>query len=400
MKKKLVRNISLVFVILLTLVLFKKVDFSGSFNGYEAYVPEYSPKYFPRPVLFYTALPLDFITANAKYIKANNIAGFIVSSLPSNWSDDLNELKKYQKQAKKINSIFRQNFLRTTISGENLPLWEDEAAWTSINVRIAAVAEFARKTGYKGILLDTKDYNPMLWNPAYAYEQYNSISEELAGKVIYRRARELMASIQKKFPRAVIIVSPAGIFTPSNKDNPYHAYYYWKHFFNGLLSEADQMKIILLSDNLNDFTDQKEFADFIASSNVQVQNSIDYPEKWFKRKSLSFLVWPLGHKNDRYPRYDPDVFLKQMLLTQKYSQNYVVVYDQNLAWWQLENPEKYQIDPEIAREATIKNIEEYFSVIRQLKNPYLQAYFYQLQKKQKLSLVQFYLNSLFAILGL
>ncbi len=399
MHKRAVQNIFITLFIFCVLGMLQKVKFPIEFAAYQDYTPEYSAKKFPLPVLLYSSVTTGFLREEYKYFKKNNLAGFIITTLPSNWNSDVDELASCKRECRRINGLFTENYLRTSIAEENLPCWDDEPAWVSINAKIKKIARFSRRAGFRGILIDTTAYNPTVWNPAYSYEQYNSISDELAEKIIYRRGREIMQLIAQEFPNAVIIITPAGIFEQKKKDVIYHNYYNWKHFFNGLLSKADGLQVVLLADNTEDFTESAEFASFVASASEQIKSQVDYPEKWFKTNHLSLSFAPFGN-NDKYPRSSLEVFKKQLLLTQKYSQKYIVLRDSAQALWQCDDPDRYGLDSQQAKIPVAQTLPEYLEQMIWLRDPYLQAYFLKQQYKHDVSYFRFFLSRLFAILNL
>ena len=168
------KKIWLLILIIFIFLLFsyhKKINFEESYTQYQKYVPVNVAKY-PSPFLLYSKITPAYLLDNAELFKSYNFQGFIIGSLPSNWYSSVVELKKYSNDCKKINKLFNHNYLRIILTDKDLPEWQDEEAWVSVNNNIRKIVIFARDTGFKGVLLDTTAYNREIWNPAYYKRLY------------------------------------------------------------------------------------------------------------------------------------------------------------------------------------------------------------------------------------
>ncbi len=390
-----------VIILLLSLSNLTKVNFPAEYEALAQYTPSYNITEYPLPFILYSNATPKLILASRKSFKAYNLSGFILTALPSNWNSNTKELGKYFWQCRRLTWFFPQSFLRISLTEKNMPSWENKEEWVSVNAKLKNIVRFARFAGFAGILLDTKAYDPAAWNPSY-FTPYKNISEDLARKIIYQEGRTIMTIINDTFPKAKILITPAGLLAQPRENQEFHPYYYWIHFFNGLLSIDHPGLVVLIPEESYFFSQKTEFTNFQKYTREQLQAQLDYPETWFKNQALALMAWPLGTTDqDKQPFMDAQTFKTQLFWLQKYSQKYVFIFSKGQAWWQTEQGAELGFDPEQTEQAKIvqtRKFVEYTDALRSFKNTLLTCYFEKIQQNKNISYLDFYLKYLSGIL--
>jgi len=373
----------IIFSICLVLILISsqtQYQLAPEYDEYTKYLPSYPLTDFPLPTIFYSPkITTKYIINHTSKLKRLGFKGFIIGTLPSNWDSEVTELEKYKKECLIMNRSFKHNFLRIKLSEGPLPKWDDWPAWEEINKRIRIIAAFAKEAKFKGLLLDTKAYNPAIWNPKY-WSRYVNVSETKAKEAAYQRAREIMESIQSIYPESELLLTPAGIYV--NERFKTTKYSYWIDFFNGLTSIDREPGIILITEGSFFLYDDTLLSEMIKRIKTElIPDNIDDPKYWFKKCSLALSSWPLGQKPHNKKRLLTKKYFKiNYNLLQKYSEKYVFIFSEGQAWWQLTSEEEallYDLDPEEAILPQDQFFNDYVTILKSVQDPYLKLFYKQ-----------------------
>lgn len=395
------RNIIIAVIILVVFVLFKAEIVPAQFyDQYQSYTPvNSSVQSYPLPFLLLSEATPALVTAKAEYFNELNISGFIFSGLPSNWYNYEEELREYFHDCQLANKKFAHNFLKINIAEGDLPAWSDTAGWQKVCSNLSAVARFARESGFKGLVLDTTAYNKAVWNPAY-YTVKNSISDELARKVIYQRGRALAQAIYQEFSKGDIIFTPIGVLTEKKENALYDRYYHWPHFVKGFLSvEVEKINHYFFTEKTWSLLAADDFSNLQEQFVAGISPFSAYQADRQKKGGLVYALFPLGRSEyDRGALLKPAVFQQQLLLAQKYSTGYVLICSQGQSWWQFADGEEYGLDKKQAQLPVAADFAEYQAALTFFRDPYLAAYFYEQKTGQRKKLGQFYFKRILDIL--
>lgn len=357
MQRKLLFIAIIVIAIVCLLLSFMRVSSFGEYEAYADFAPTYGIEKYPRPTLMQTTTDIHSILLQRKKLKTNHISGLIICSLPSNWYDIEASLNATYKDCQKLNRTFPENYLMTRLvpqTLEQMPNWDDIGAWVTINQRIQTIAQFAKHTGFKGLLIDTTVNGPEFWCPA-ENPRYKDISDEFASKVIYQRSREMIQSISKVSSTIPILLAPTGLIATQPKYSPYPNYQYWIHFANGLLSTRHPGGITFVADNYININNTQNMQDQITSDLATINSALDERAYWLDKGALSILLEKSSTENNYV----------QLRLAQKYSQKYVIISD--------------TIAPEL---------------IAQLYDPRLKSYYEYVLTQKKSSWIKYYWRSI------
>lgn len=300
-------------------LLFTRISSFGTYETFSDYTPIYAVGKFPRITLLQTNQPVAELIAQRKKLHTNHISGVILSNIPSNWYDKAASLNELLKECRTLNHIYTENYLVTRLIPpvlEIMPNWDNLEDWATINTRIQDIAIFAKKAGFKGLVIDTTVADSTFWCPE-ENPRYKDISDEFASKVIYQRAREMIQKISSVSNTMPLIVSPAGIIATQPKYAIYPYYQYWIHFANGLLSTRHPGGITFIASHYNSILTTQNMQNAINSDLATINAALDEKQYWQDKGALSILVGTGTTENVN----------TQLYLAQKYSQRYVIISD-------------------------------------------------------------------------
>ena len=360
-------------VITWLLILFPLLAVSGNL---ENATPASKPK-----VLLFSAVDSRYL-ADSLPFWGNDVGvnGFILSYIADWWSPK-SEIFKNADVLKTINTQGRQydidsNFIKVALGYKELPLWTDDQAWAEVIDNVKNIAELIKKTGTKGIALDTEPYKVSLFDTKAL--RFGSANRDVLKAKVYQRGRETMQALTEVFPDIEVIVLPEGAFYWFNPDagpKP-GAYELWIDYFNGMLSVKNNKGIVVAGErtyNIRDGNSLKRVSDLINASMMQ---HVENPVFWNEHCSVALGMWPLGKEYDnKAAKMSPLEFRRQFSQAAKLSPKYIWIYGHGSSWFQLKPSDvdkytrggrgiwgkDYQILP------TDPDIDEYYSVLRDYK---------------------------------
>jgi hypothetical protein len=343
----------------------KKVTFSEKYQALTDYAPleKYSST-FPHQVLLYSQESPQELVSIRRKIRAGVISGCVITTMPTNWNSDTTALINYRRDCKRVNKYFKNNYIRISLADKNLPTWDDLAAWKTINDQINTICHFARKTGFIGFVIDTRDPEELLWNPEWN-TKYKTISDDFASKVIYQRGREIIQTIDSVYPNSQILVLSLGVNDPPLPGETISRTAYWIHFANGLLSTQHPGKIGFIVDYPELITKQ-HFQNYSITANTALNTLLDEKQYWQKNGSISYLLRTQYH--DDYQRiytHDLDSFQEQFLRAQQFTTKYVLV----------------QLTPQASSENTVSAFQKYEPILTSVQDPQLRLFYRYLATK-------------------
>jgi hypothetical protein len=385
--------------IVLTALYFQTYRLDG-YIKFTRYLPIYNLKHFPPKVIFYSSLTPEYLSEYAGQLKNDyGIDGFIITSLPSvKWPGNINKLTpltdivyKGNKTAA-VNGI-KDNFLKIGLEQGNIGLWEDEIKWQKDLKELKKVAAWAKKTGFKGIALDTETYRKTIWHNGLPRNDLPNIKE-----LIKKRGLQTMQAILTSFPEAEIIVLPVGHLFAYTKTKP-NKYAYWIDFFNGLLNAKPENGVTLFSERTYKVPIQIKLKNYYKDIRGEIiADHVDDPNYWLTKCSIALGMWPLGREyTDKRANLNPQEFYNQFNTAMQYCPKYVWVYAQGLSWWQTAKGQKYGLNSKEANLLTVKNIKKYQKILKDAKDPNLKLFYRSIKYHRHFTYLDLFFEKLFGV---
>jgi hypothetical protein len=361
------------------------------------YLPRYSLSSYPPKTLMYSAMTLEYLKTTAPFWKEKTgINGFIFTTLPTNWFNEPRELASYRELATEVNALCRKNdidanFVKLALGHRTLPDYFNDAAWDKLLAEVQAVAAFAKETGFIGVALDTESYSKLLFDSSKA--PLAKYPKDQLKKKIYQRGREIMQTITMVFPDAEVFIFPEGYLLSYPQEGP-AKYELWMDLFNGLLSVQNRKGVVLGCEALYKITRKNKLLDFYYREIPLLVDKLDNPTFWLEKCSVALGAWPLGREYwNKSAWYGPAEFNRQFRTMEMLCPRYVWIYAHGSAWWQEKDNAKYTLHQE-ARLPTVRNIADYYAVVKKSRDIGLKDYYYALKYKSWPSLLEIILKKL------
>lgn len=329
-------------------------------------------------VLIFNAIDIEYLSDTMRHWgKDVGINGFMLAYV-AQWYSPKEDIFKNLGTLKKINREgikygIDSNFIKIAIGYKELPLWTDDAEWAGVLNNFKYIAELIKKSGTKGIAIDTEPYtdNAELFDSKA--KRFKGIERDLLKARIRQRGREIMRTLTGVYPDIEVILLPAGAnYWFISK---YPQYEMWMDFYDGMASVENKKGIILGAEQTYNPSDMDSFVRINSLIGDTMQKNAKDPAFWNKNCSIALGVYPLGKTyNDKSARYPAAEFRRQLSYAMKLSPKYVWIYDHGTAWLQLDKKEvaKYTANgrgiwfPESQALPVDPEINEYYSVVREL----------------------------------
>lgn len=293
-------------------------------------------------VLFFSALDTRYLSDTVRHWgKDRGVNGFMLAWVAQWWTPK-KEMFKNLKVLKDINRKGAKygvdsNFIKVAIGYRELPVWTDDAAWADIVNNFKNIAELVKKSGTRGIAIDTEWYNDAaLFDPSAA--KYKAIDKDMLRTKVYQRGKEIMTTLTKVYPDIEVIVLQEGNyhwFVSKNK-----GYEMWIDFYNGMASVKNKKGIVLGVERTYSLLDKASLTKEYSQINETMQKYAEDPAFWNERSSIAVGVWPVGKSyEDKSARYSAADFQSQLSYAMALSPRYVWIYGNGAAWFQLNKRE-------------------------------------------------------------
>jgi hypothetical protein len=308
------------------------------------------------------------------------ISGFLLRDIADWWVSRGKLFEKLQLltevNAKGKRYGVDSNFLKVSLGYGNFPDWLDDAKWVDVVKTFGDISELAKKSGSRGIAVDTESYTIPLFDPRD--DRYKGISKELIKAKVFQRGHDIMAAVTNAFPNIEIIILLEGAyywFNPKEGVNA-GAWELWIDFWNGLASVNNRNGIVIAAERTYSVTNAIQMNQIYALEQKVMQEHVQDKEFWTEKCSIALGLWPLGKSyEDKSARYTVAQFRQQFREAAALSPRYVWIYGHGAAWWQLTSDEvkKYSDisggmwSPKSQMLPTTENIDQFSTVVREGK---------------------------------
>lgn len=303
-----------------------------------------------RPkVLMFSGIDVSHLADSVQYWGEKvGVSGFFVSSM-ADWWTSRDKLLEKLKVLTELNTKGARygvdsNFLKVALGYGKLPDWMDDANWASVVKTFGDISELAKRSGSRGIVVDTEAYTIPLFNPGV--ERYKGIGKELLRAKVYQRGRDIMKAITDAFPDIEIITLPGGAyywFNPGEGVSP-GSWELWIDFWNGMASVNNKNGIVIAAERTYSVVNSSYMNQIYALEQKTMQEHVQDKAFWMDKCSIALGMWPLGKSyEDKAARYTVAQFREQFRAAVALSPRYVWIYGHGAAWWQLtpEEAKKY-----------------------------------------------------------
>jgi len=222
--------------------------------------------------------------------------------------------------------------------GEKISLWND-SAWTSITNNFAHAADYGKKAGLKGIVIDTETFFGGWYNHSYAGHTDSEINAK-----VFQRAQGIANAIYQNWPDAVVIIEGDGAYISIYGGEPYKSWYKpWIYFWDGFASmNASQGLHYALESTFTPPT-SITYDELFYRLNFSLYNQTQYKQFWLAKGTIVPGSQPLGtyaNYSNKTQHFSPSTFDSQIskLISQPLVKKYVWINGVGSAWWQVQNP--------------------------------------------------------------
>ena len=337
-----------------------------------------------RPkVLMFAAIDVHHLVGSTQFwgVKVG-VNGFFVDNM-ANWWTSRDELFEKLQVLTEVNTKGARygvdsNFLKVALGYGNLPDWTDDAGWTNVVKTFGDIAELARRSGSRGIGIDTEAYTIPLFD--LRVERYKGIGKDLLRAKVHQRGHDIMKAVADAFPDIEIIVLPEGAFYWFNPDqgvNP-GSWELWIDFWNGMASADNRKGIVVAGERtysvvIDNPATMNKIYDLEQKT---MQEHVQDKAFWMDKCSIALGMWPLGESyEDKAARYTIAQFGEQFRAAVALSPRYVWIYGHGAAWWQLTPDEAKSYseasgvmwEPKVQVLPTTPIIDQFIAVVRDTK---------------------------------
>lgn len=339
----------------------------------KAHAAEAKPK-----VLSFSAIDTEYLSDTVRHWGGDvGINGFMLAYV-AQWYSPKKEIFKNLKTLKKINRKGAKygvdsNFIKVALGYKELPLWTDDAGWAGVIDNFKNIAELIKKSGTKGIAIDTEPYTEHVELFDSKAGRFSNIEKDRLRTAVRRRGREIMQALTKVYPDIEVILLQEGSYHWFISKYP--QYEMWMDFYNGMASVGNKKGIVIGAENTYSKLDMDSLSRINSLINGTMQKNAQDPAFWNDKCSIALGVWPLGKNyTDKSARYSAPDFKKQLSYAMSLSPKYVWIYDHGTAWLQLDEKEikKYTANgrtiwtKESQALPVAPEIKDYYSVVREL----------------------------------
>ena len=356
----------------------------------------------PHTLLFSPITP-EYLRDTVEKWEHARFSGFMLSGIMSNWDDDIwatdgdastrgKDDGTYQR-VKSCNDVCRkygisENFIKVAFY-KHVPLWIDDAAWSTLYENFRQAARFARMTGCRGIALDI-EYVSEQYNLDWEGYDYQGYSQQDLRTAAVRRGRELVRAMLEAYPDMVFLNLPEGhyFYGPLASD-------FIVGMVNGMAEANAKGGFHLLTERTYSMTKILGLLLFAQKVEKDLLKMLDDSARsyWRERCSIALGGWPLGYYRevfdengnflgysgreetfgnkvvgsyaDKSARFSPEEFRQQyagMLMGSKY---YCWIYGHGATWWQF-SPEDVKKYGNVGNSAlpVDENLQAYIQVVR------------------------------------
>jgi len=218
---------------------------------------------------------------------------------------------------------FRSNYLNMVTylqSGQTFD-WFDDEWWATVLHNTRLLAEFARKAGCEGIMLDPEEYGGQIWSPPGMLRDalYTGRSYEQLVAQVRRRGREFATAVNQEFPGAHFLVLHAWEDVLSRVADDFYRLREQNRtltiaFLDGMLEGSDDNTIIM--DGIENGYYVEEAEDFaVKCDRVRRYGPLlsAVPEQFRKKVRTATGIWL-----DRNSRWFPDEIEKNFWSPERY----------------------------------------------------------------------------------
>ncbi|OVE79608.1 hypothetical protein BVY01_02010, partial [bacterium I07] len=330
----------------------------------------------PKTLLFSPITP-EYLADNAADWKRNGFDGFLLSSIMSNWADDIWATDGDARSRGKRDSTYQavrncneqcsrigieDNFIKIAFYS-HVPDWTDENAWGKLNENFQEAARFARLSGCRGIALDIEYVSEQYefdWE-GYSYKGYNSGDLR---KAAVARGIDIVEAMLAAYPDMTFLTLPEGItyYGPLAGD-------FFKGMVIGMAGHNAPGGLHVLTEASYSMTSTLGLLHYARTLEVKILDLLDekYKIYWKKHCSISLGGWPLGYYRrlvdedgrflgyggreetfgnqvvgsyaDKSGRFTPDEFRSQYAGLLLGSGHYCWIYGHGATWWQITESE-------------------------------------------------------------
>lgn len=292
-------------------------------------------------VLLFSAVDIHYLTDSIqKWGGEVGVNGFFLSYLANWWTpkeklfEHINVLTDLNRKGTRYG--IDRNFIKVALGYGKLPDWTDDAAWVAVLNNFANIAELIRRSGTRGIAIDTEPYEVSLFDSNA--DRFKTIERDLLKAKIYQRGREMMQVLSAGFPEIEVIILPEGALYWFNPDQGFHgkSYELWIDLFDGMASVKNKKGIVIAAERTYGVTGKNSVGEIYNLINNTMLKYVQNLAWWKQKCSIALGMWPLGKSySDKSARYSVGQFKEQFLQATALSPKYVWIYGHGAAWWQL-----------------------------------------------------------------
>jgi hypothetical protein len=298
----------------------------------------------PKVLLF---SPIDVGYLNETLIMRGNDFGFrgVMLAYIGEWWSKPDELLKHERSLKRLTTIgascgLDSNFIKVALGYRTIPEWDDDSGWDRVTRTIGMIASLARRTGIRGLAIDTENYDTKLWWASSI--RFKAAQRESWRGLVRERGTQVMRKILSAYPEAEIVLLQEGGFWWHERQDKF--YELWIDFFNGLASLRPKQGIVLGTESTYSIINANAMGARALEIEQSMLRNVQDPDYWRAHGSVAIGMWPIGKTyEDKSARYSLHDFKQQFSEAVKHSSRYVWIYGHGSAWYQMssEDIERY-----------------------------------------------------------
>lgn len=291
-----------------------------------------------RPkVLIFSAIDVDYL--NDTLVDRGNafgVNGFMLAYIGEWWSHET-DLASNERRLKRLSELgtrcgLNNNFIKVALGYRAVPQWDDEDGWTGVERNIGAIAALARRTGLKGLAIDTENYDTKVWE-AHPLRFKRTKKDDWRG-LVRKRGAQLMHAIVSAYPDAETLLLQEGAYWWFQRRDEF--YELWIDFYDGLASVRPAAGVVVATESTYSLTKAAEIRARVAEIRDSMSQHVQDGDYWKDHGSLAIGMWPVGKAyDDKSARYSVGAFEQQFDAATHLSSRYVWIYGHGAAWWQM-----------------------------------------------------------------